>query len=326
MSVVSWRRRRVLVTGATGFIGSHLTRRLVREGADVHISVRSEANLWRLEQVRDSVFMHAVDLRDQMAVETTCRAIQPEIVYHLAAYGVSYGEQEITQALDVNVRGTVNLVRALINTSATLIHTGTWAEYGAKTQPMAENDVLEPRGAYGSTKAAATVVARAMARDCGLPTIVLRPFSVYGPAEGADKFVPYVILSLLSGEVPQLTSCRQIRNYIYIDDVIEAYLAASAVATADPQTVNIACADSVSLTELVNSISSVCGRGPVAFGSLPHRQDEIWEVHADVSMAKRLLGWEAQTPLLEGLRLTTEWFEHHRYPRANAAARARRMC
>jgi nucleoside-diphosphate-sugar epimerase len=309
--------RKILITGATGFLGSHLAKRLVKEGAKVHVWVRSSSSLWRLSEIQERLSLHVVDMCDQLSVNNACQKINPEIVYHLAAYGVHYQQQDIKQALDTNVVGTVNLIRGLKGTACKkFVHTSTSAEYGHKDHPIRETDSLEPSGIYASTKAAASLIAPTIAEQCGISLLIMRLFTVYGPFESPfereDKFVPYIILSLLNGNVPELTTCRQVRDYIYVEDVVEAYLKAADISIDEPLTLNIGSGIPITLRDLVQDILKFFNDAEVLFGAVPHRKKEIWQAYADITKAREVLGWQAKTPLKEGLLKTIEWFKQHR--------------
>ena len=313
---MNWQKRCVLVTGATGFIGSHLAKCLVKEGAEVHALVRSSSSFWRLREIQEELSLHVVDLSDQISVNNACQEINPEIVYHLAAYGVHYQQQDIKQALDTNVVGTVNLIRGLRETACQkFVHTSTFAEYGHKDHPIRETDSLEPSGIYASAKAAASLIAPAIAEQCGISLLVMRLFTVYGPFEREDKFVPYIILSLLNGKVPELTTCRQVRDYIYVEDVVEAYLEAADISIDEPLTLNIGSGIPITLRDLAQNISKFFNNAKVLFDAIPHRKKDIWQAYADITKAREVLGWQAKTPLEEGLLNTIKWFKQHRTKR-----------
>ena len=310
---MTWKKRCILVTGATGFIGSHLTKRLVKEGAKVHVWVRSSSSLWRLSEIQERLSLHVVDLCDQVAVNNACHEFNPEIVYHLAAYGVHYQQQNFKQALDTNVVGTVNLIRGLRETACKkFVHTSTFAEYGHKDHPIRETDPLEPSGIYASTKSAASLIAPTIAEQCEIPLLIMRLFTVYGPFEREDKFIPYIILSLLNGNVPELTTCQQVRDYIYVEDVVEAYLKAADISIDEPLTLNIGSGIPITLRDLVQDILKFFNDAEVLFGAVPHRKKEIWQAYADITKAREVLGWQTKTPLKEGLLKTIEWFKQHR--------------
>ena len=309
---MDWKKKKVLVTGASGFVGSYLTRQLVRQGADVYAWTASTQRLWRLSDVAEQVCLSQVDIRNFQQVQEACRKIQPEFIYHLAAYGVNYDEQDVVQAVAVNVQGTTHLLEALSEMGCRkIVGTGTWAEYGAKDHPIRENEPLEPIGLYGCTKAAATTIALGIASFRRLPLIILRPFSIYGPGEGNYKFIPTVIRSCLKKQSPRLTSCRQVRDYLFIEDLIDAYLKAAEADAGSFPVVNVASGRPVALTEIVSSILKHFPDVQPAFGALPDREQEIWSVQADVSRSRDALGWHPAHSLERGIEHTVAWYREH---------------
>ncbi|MCM8811703.1 MAG: NAD-dependent epimerase/dehydratase family protein [Candidatus Omnitrophica bacterium] len=309
---MSWKHRKVLVTGATGFIGSHLVERLVDLEAEVECWAASEKRLARLARVRDRIDLRMIDIRDLARVAEATRRCQPEIVYHLAAYGVNFDERDMQPAVDINIRGTVHLLEALKGMPIKrIIAAGTWAEYGPKDHPAQEEDPLEPVGTYGTTKATATTIAMKMAVQDNLPLVVLRPFSVYGPGEGDYKFVPIVIRACLKKTPPKLTSCRQVRDYVYIEDAVEAFIKAADARLETPIVLNIASGRPVQLKELVDAVVRHFPGIQPDFGAMPDRENEIWSIRADISKAKKLLGWEPTHTLEQGITQTISWFKNN---------------
>lgn len=311
-SDMDWKGRRILVTGATGFLGSHLVRRLVGLGAQVYAWAGSQDHLWRLADVQNRLTLSSVDICDPVHVRTACNEIRPDIVYHLAAYGLHSRQRDLLQAIDINIRGTAHLLRGLTPVGCqTIILTGTWAEYGSKDGPIRETDSLTPVTVYGATKAAATLLAFAFAAEERIPLTVLRPFSVYGPGEDEDKFVPYIIRSCLRGESPRLSPCWQIRDYIYVDDVIDAYLKTVDLRLSIPLVLNIASGVPIRLRELASSVVTHFRNVSPLFGAIPARDGEIRTVQADITQARSLLGWSPTRSLEEGIHLTVKWYKDH---------------
>ncbi len=263
--------------------------------------------------MQDRVALSVVDIRNRQQVREACQRIQPEIVYHLAAYGVHAEQQDVPSAVETNVTGTANVLEGLRGTvCGLLVATGTWAEYGDKDHPIVETEALEPVGVYGATKAASSLIALAFAAQWKVPVIVLRPFSVYGPGEGGNKFVPSVIRACLGGINPRLTSCKQIRDYLYVGDVVEAYVAAAALAASPvSMAVNVASGVPLRLEDFANAIVGQFPGITAEFGALPDRDREIKKVQADIARARAVLGWAPAWSLEDGIRATIEWFTSH---------------
>lgn len=173
------RGRHVLVTRAAGFIGANLVQALLRYGAEVHAIVRPNSNLWRIEKLLPDLHLHAIDITDREGLKKTVLETSPEIIYHLAAQGVSPAFQEHYEILRTNILGTFNLLEATAPLDYQLfVHLGGSSEYGAKHGPMRESDCPEPLTFYGAAKAAATLLCRQQARANGRPVVALRAFSV----------------------------------------------------------------------------------------------------------------------------------------------------
>jgi UDP-glucose 4-epimerase len=274
---------RILVTGAAGFLGSHLMRALAGSGAEAHGLVREEA-----------------DLRDADAVRRVVEAVRPELVFHLAA-GVGHPSDaaERTAVLADTVLGTQNLLEALRPLELDrLVHVGSSLEYGPSAAPMRESDPLAPVTFRGVAKAAATL----LVLQSGLPATVIRPFSVYGPGERPHRLVPTVVAAAQSGATIRLTRPGIARDFVYVDDVTDALLRAAAVPEALGEIVNAGTGTQTTNEELVVRLGALLGREldvrPGEHEARPWDTD-CWV--ADTAKAERLLGWTARYDVDAGL-------------------------
>jgi CDP-6-deoxy-D-xylo-4-hexulose-3-dehydrase len=291
---------RILVTGGTGFIGSHLVRRLVHEGAEVTVLIPDTA-YERIQDVLRNVALREIDICTDGAVRETMRLVSPEIVFHLAAVGVTDPFVEPEAALRVNLDGTINVVRAAAEVGVQrIIHTGTSYEYG----DLASRGQLDPISPYAASKAAAWAFCRMYHRTMGWPIVCLRLFQVYGPGQ-RGTLIPSAIEAGVTGDIFATTPGEQIRDWIYIDDVVEAYLHAVMVPEIDGETFDIGTGVGTSVQEVVEQIFEhfdTAGRPDI--GTLPYRPGEVWRLVADPEPAAEKLGWRAQVPLNEGLERT----------------------
>lgn len=309
---------RVLVTGATGFIGSHLAERLVAEGAKVTLAVEPGASAANVVSILGKVRVHEVDLRDGQRVRQLVQECQPHKIYHLAAVGVTEPGVDPTLAVQVNVIGTLNLLEALRETNCEcFINTGTCYEYGHNTPPMHEDQMVDPINAYAASKSAAWLFCSMYHRTHGYPIVTVRPFTVYGPRQSARALIPQTIISALRGEDFEMTGAEQTRDFTYVDDVVEGYIRASLSEKAIGQTINLGTGEGhpikhvvLKVLELMGPVLSSPKGHPVRplIGALPYRPREIWRIYSDSSKARELLGWQPRVSLEDGLRRTIAWY------------------
>ncbi|WP_406656576.1 NAD(P)-dependent oxidoreductase [Methanolobus sp. ZRKC2] len=308
--------RTIFLTGATGFIGSHLLKRLIKEGCDVHIAIRQNSSLWRIREFKSNFTIHKIDLSDFDALNSIIQQIKPEIIFNLAAYGVDYRQQDMQQIINTNIINSANLFEAfLANNGHRFIHTGSCFEYGQKNKPISEYDCLDPTSVYGATKASSVYLLSNMAKGMQSEKLItLRPFGVFGEYEGLHRFVPQAIDKLKNGHPMQMTPGEQIRDYIYIDDLIDAYILASTVPlTNKTEIINIGSGKGITMKKFAFMISNHLGAsdGLLQFGALPYRPNEMMYLVANVNKAKSLLGWEPKTSIEKGLEHTINWYNQN---------------
>jgi len=302
----------VLITGATGFIGSCLTHRLINTHYNIHILKREQSNIWRIKDILYRVIAHNVDLVDSINLEKLIQDIKPNIILHTATYGGYPFQRDIRKIIGSNIFGTVNLVNACSKIGFDIfINTGSSSEYGLKSKPMSEIDLLEPINVYGVAKASATLYCQAKARSEGLPIVTLRLFSPYGYYEEPTRLIPSVIKSCLLGENPKVSSPNSVRDFVYIEDVIDAYI--KTTPHMGGQIFNIGYGQQHSVGDVVNKIVELTGnKVKPKWGDIPKRPNEpkIWQ--ADISKARQILNWKPRHTLDEGLAKTVKWYENRK--------------
>lgn len=304
-------RKEILITGATGFIGANLTRYLINLGCRPHIIIRKESNLWRINKFLKKVNLHYVDLRDKERVKQTISRIKPKVIYHCATYGGYPYEKDFYKIIQTNIIGTLNLLNACTRFNFDcFINTGTSSEYGIKKQPMKESDLPEPLTDYGVSKASVTLFCQTVARREKLPIVTLRLFSPYGYYEEQNRLIPTVILSCLNKESPKLSSPRSIRDFIFVEDVMEAFI--KVVENSDKikgEILNIGYGRQHSVGDIVSKIISLVPEKVKPLWqsvSNPRIEPSIWV--ADISKTKKLLNWHPRHNLDQGLKKTIDWF------------------
>ena len=297
---------RALVTGAGGFVGAHLTARLVHDGWDVVAAVRPGSPPWRLAalQVRDRVTVIAADLADRTATTRMAGMAEPDVAFLLAAGRAAATPDERAATLAVNTASGGWVVDALPERCRTVVLLGSSTEYASADGPMAETAPLEPRGYFGATKAAGSLVVAAAAAARGMRAAALRAFQVYGPLDHAGRLVPSTLNAARTGQVLPLTGPDLRRDWVYVDDVVESCTRAGGADALPPgQILNIGTGRQLANEDLVALVERVSGR-PVSvdMGAHPGRSWDTASWVCDPSLARERLGWEAKVPLDDGLR------------------------
>jgi nucleoside-diphosphate-sugar epimerase len=314
---VAFRDRRVLVTGGTGFLGSHLVRRLVVLGARVHVFARARSPLHRIADVTGSVKLLTGDMRRRKDVDAAVATAQPEIVFHLAAWGVDPRRRDAATILQTNVLGLVHLLEATAPLPyRRFVNTGTCFEYGNRRDPITEASPVEPLNVYAASKLAALELCAVHARERGKPIVTLRPFTFYGPGERADRLVPSVILDVLAQRPIRITAGTQTRDYTWVGDMAEAFVLAAVTDAAVGEVINIGTGHDRPVREIAEDIRRILGgTGPIETGAVPSRTDDAWRLCADPAKAAAVLGWRPRVSFEDGVRATAEWLRRPRGPR-----------
>lgn len=306
--------KRILVTGGSGFIGANLVRRLVEEGYKPIILIRKESNLWRIKDLLNKVTILETDLLDYKKLEKNLKQIKPQIIYHLAVYGAYQGKQkDINSLFDINIIGTVNLLTVCCLMGFDyFINTGSSSEYGIKNYPMKENDFLQPTNLYGMTKASATLASYVFSLKHKLPIVTLRLFNPYGYYEEKIRLIPSLILAALSNQMVKLSHPDYVRDFIFIDDLLDPYLYFLEGKKYYGDIINIGSGQQTSIVETVRITESVLKRKlNIAWATHLSNQLEPKMWQADISKAKKLLNWKPKITLIEGLSKTVSWFKEN---------------
>jgi nucleoside-diphosphate-sugar epimerase len=296
-----------LITGAAGFIGSVLARRCVEEGHEVHLLVRPESTRWRIENL--STELHEASVTDAATVTAIVGSVRPDWIFHLAAYGGSEAQSDTKRMVDVNVHGTMNVLRAGLETGfRAFVNAGSSSEYGYVEHPPDEDELPRPNSDYAVTKAAATMYCRSIAERREAPVSTLRLYSAYGPYEAPGRFIPTLVLDGLEGRLPRLVSPKVARDFVFIDDVVDAFLRA-ARAGASGSVYNVGTGRQITIEDAVRIARRALDvTAEPSWGSMPDRQWDTTTWFANAARIRAELGWAPRTTFEDGLQKTVEWF------------------
>ena len=303
---------KVLVSGATGFVGANLVRRLLKENFNVHILIRESSDIWRLRDIIHEVNDHKVDLRDFKTLTKTISEIQPDYIIHLAIYGGRLGQKDETEILESNLVGTINLINASTNINyKCFINTGSSSEYGIKTKAMLESDICEPTHMYGITKASATMYCNYRASFDNKNIGTLRLFSPFGEFEDKGRLVPDLIIGAINNKRVLLANPESVRDYIFIEDVCDIYLKIlKEPEKLKGQIFNIGLGKQRSVEYMANIVKDKISEDVILeYNSLPGRisDTEVWL--SDNNKIKNVYNWNLKYTVEKGLEKTIEWFK-----------------
>jgi UDP-glucose 4-epimerase len=302
---------RVFLTGASGFVGSHLLRLLVAEGHEVAILLRPESRPWRIADVLGRAFRIDGDLADVAAAREAVRAFGPEVVIHAAWAGVGPSARD-DPAQDDNVRSTRALASLAREAGArALIGLGSQAEYGPRHGATREDAPTRPTTRYGAAKLAACAEAGEVCREAGLRFAWLRLFSSYGPMDDPALMIPGLIRTLLDGGRPALSPGTQHWDYLYVEDAARA-IEAVALRTVASGVFNLGSGRTATIRSVAERVrDGIDPRLPLGFGEVPFRPGQVMHLEADVGRLREATGWSPEIDLDEGLRRTVAWFRDH---------------
>ncbi len=304
--------KKVLLTGGHGFIGARLIPRLLQRRYEVGILKRPESDLRRIQRLKKNIRAFNADLRDLSEVTRAVKTFRPDAIIHLATvYAVQETPAAVRDMIDVNVLGTLNLLEAArMAGAARFINTSSCFVYKDQQRPLRESDELRPKGIYGLSKICAEQACAFVSEHSDLIAMTLRLFPPYGPGDHERRLIPYVINNLRHGETLKMTSGLQRWDFVYVDDIIRAYLCCLKDVRFDKphEIFNIGTGRAVSVRRVVEKLRRLVphGRRPI-WGAVPHRENEVWYVAANNSKARRELGWEPHIDILkDGLAKTVQ--------------------
>ena len=318
---MNWKDRQVLVTGAGGFIASHLVERLVNDGARVRAFTRynSRNDVGMLKLISPDVFSQLEiirgDLRDVEAVRTAARDV--DTIFHLGALiAIPYSYVNPREVIDVNIMGTMNVLMAARDHKVRrVVHTSTSEVYGtAQYVPIDETHPLQGQSPYSASKIGADKIAESFYRSFEVPVVTLRPFNTYGPRQSTRAVIPTIITQALTRDEVKLGSLDPSRDFTFVTDTVDGFIRVAAAENVLGQEINLGNDNTIRIGDLVDKIFAIIGRTPkVVIDSQRVRPDksEVMKLWASNQKARELIGWEPRISLDEGLRATIEWISAH---------------
>jgi nucleoside-diphosphate-sugar epimerase len=299
------------VTGASGFVGSCAVRRLLAAGHSVHLLLRDQARLWRLEGVlrHPRVEVARTDLADAEAVRRAVADARADVVVHLATEGAYEHQSDARRILTMNILGTHNLLEASTEAGVRLfVNAGSSSEYGYKDHPMREDEVLQPNSHYAVAKAAQTHLVALASRTCDFAAATFRLFSVYGPWEEPTRLVPTLIRRARAGQPLVMTAPETARDFVYVDDVLDVLLGFDRLTHLRGEVFNVGSGVQSTLRHVVAVIQKEIGaRSEVRWGDMPPRRWDTAIWCADPTASLDALGWLAKIDLAAGVRKMARW-------------------
>jgi dTDP-glucose 4,6-dehydratase len=320
---MSLKNKKILITGAGGFIGSHLTEKLVRLGCDVRAFVfYNSFNSWGwLDhsdlEIKKSIDVFAGDIRDHHGVKKAMEGC--DVVFHLAALiAIPYSYHSPDTYIDTNVKGTLNVVQAARELGTEkIVQTSTSEVYGtARSVPISENHPLQGQSPYSASKIGADQIALSFYLSFGTPIAIIRPFNVYGPRQSARAVIPTTIIQIASGKrTIKLGSLYPTRDFNYVKDIVQGFVAVAESEQSVGEVINIGSNYEISINETVQLISELMDveiNIETDEQRIRPEDSEVERLWADNSKAKRLIGWtpkySGKKGLKRGLKETVSWF------------------
>ena len=320
-----YKGKKVLVTGADGFMGSHLTERLVNYGSEVIAFVRgsilttpSKMQLKSINHLKEKIKIISGDIASHDTVELIKKE-RPEIIFHLAAEAyVNKSFDQPREVIDANVTGTLNVLHSCLtedmksaNWIKRIVVTSSSEIYGTYYEKIKETFPMNPSSPYGASKAAADRLAYSYFNTYGLPIAIIRPFNTYGPRHTYDAPPKFASMALENKDITIYGDGEQSRDLMYVDDTVDGFLIMGSNEKAIGQSINFGTGIDTKIIDLARKIIKISGSSSKII-HMPPRMSEVMRLCCDNSKARELFGWEPKVSIDEGLRRNIEWIKNER--------------
>jgi UDP-glucose 4-epimerase len=296
MGIIDLKGKKVLVVGGNGYLGSFLTKKLKENGADIFIISKD---------CKQTNSQFIIDITNFDETQKIIQKIKPDIVYHLAASISRNRDFAIYEKMAaVNVQGTLNILRSLEHIDAHFIFTSTSEIYGNNTSPFHENQIPKPVSPYSLSKINAEMLIQTYCNNHSKKYTNLRVFNFYGENMPEEFFIPQMINSLKKGEDFLMTKGEQVRDFLYVGDVVNALVLTAQNKSSYGQTMNVCSGQGTKLSKLASAVNtSMNTKAKIVLGAIPYRDNEVWEMIGDQSKIKKSIGFEPKISIDKGIEI-----------------------
>lgn len=304
----------VLITGGSGFIGSNLAHRLSKSKNNIELFVRSNSDLWRLNGLTSKINIHQVDILKKKELNSKINTIKPDIVYHCATYGVQNFQKDFYKMMNINCIGTYNLLESLLkyDNAKKIINVGSSFEYGMQSNSFKENHLSIPTTLYGISKNNQTNIAQYFAKHQNLPVITFRVFSAYGKYDAPGKLMADMMYALINKTKMKLAEKNTIRDFIYIDDVIDALILGMKTNVPYGEIFNIGTGMGHTVYQMFDEIQKITKNTINVSWNNKDRMRDFDKIKsknvANIDKIKNILKWIPNNSFKMGINKTYKWY------------------
>jgi nucleoside-diphosphate-sugar epimerase len=304
---------KILITGAAGFLGANLTKFLYKDNKNLSILINKKSNLWRINDVVKSLDVHYLDIKNKNKVFEKIKKIKPDYVYHFATYGVYPSQNNFEEIIKTNILGTSNILHALEKYGIKrLVNIGSGFEYGQGKGRIKETDCVSPLTPYAITKVTQSLFVKYFSELRNVPSVTLRVFTPYGRLESKGRLISDIMLSIIRNKPIHLSSMYSYRDFVFIDDVIDALKKAANTPKIEDEIFNIGSGKATSIKKIVDtSIKLVKKKPQIEWNSNKPRSMDKFQTRSfsDLKKSEKLLKWKPSTSLEKGLENSYLWYK-----------------
>ena len=306
---------KILITGAAGFVGANLTRKLIKTKNEINILIKETSDSWRINDIIHNCNVHKIDLEKINNVKDVVKKINPEVVYHCAGHGIYSSQKYSTEIFSTNILGTFNLLTALneSNNLSRVVNLGSFFEYSAKLNYNDNTNLVKSIDPYTISKITQTKLAEYFFNEKKLPVVTLTLFTPYGKFDSPGRLICDLMLAIIRNKPLQIFSKYTKRDFIYIDDVISALETASRQLNIDGEIIDIGTGNETSVEEIVNMSNQLSGND-LTINWNDKKQPEIDISDESIFLGRQKmqkLNWKPFISLEVGLRKTVEWYKQN---------------